>query len=120
MIPRYCKLGHLLVDSRVEDSKFVDSKVGFFSKIGALWIQAHILFIFHITIFYFKLNEQTKYYTNSATERDSLEQTHGFYLRFISKCLENRGQLELRSKNLKIFNINNNGGSTTMHLGYWE
>ncbi|CAA7402652.1 unnamed protein product [Spirodela intermedia] len=49
MIPRYCKLGHPFVDSRIEDSKYVDSKVGFFSKIGALWIQTHILFIFHVT-----------------------------------------------------------------------
>ncbi|CAA6666562.1 unnamed protein product [Spirodela intermedia] len=41
-------LFHSLVDSRVEDSEFVDSEAGFFPKIGALWIQAHILFIFRI------------------------------------------------------------------------
>ncbi|CAA7406902.1 unnamed protein product [Spirodela intermedia] len=40
---------HPLVDSRVKDSKSVDSEAGFFPKIRALWIQAHILFIFRVT-----------------------------------------------------------------------
>ncbi|CAA6659591.1 unnamed protein product [Spirodela intermedia] len=42
-------LMHPLMDLRVEDFEFVDSKVGFFPKIRVLWIQAHILFIFRGT-----------------------------------------------------------------------
>ncbi|CAA6669926.1 unnamed protein product [Spirodela intermedia] len=37
---------HPLVDARVKDSESVDLEAGFFPKIRALWIQAHILFIF--------------------------------------------------------------------------
>ncbi|CAA7391334.1 unnamed protein product [Spirodela intermedia] len=40
---------HPFVDSKVEDSEFVDLKANFFPKIRTLWIQAHILFIFCIT-----------------------------------------------------------------------
>ncbi|CAA7411149.1 unnamed protein product [Spirodela intermedia] len=41
---------HSLVESRVEDSEFVDSESGFFPNIKALWSQSHILFIFHIIV----------------------------------------------------------------------
>ncbi|CAA6672055.1 unnamed protein product [Spirodela intermedia] len=40
--------GHPLADSKVKTSN-VDSEVGFFSKIRALWIHIHICFIFRVT-----------------------------------------------------------------------
>ncbi|CAA7405381.1 unnamed protein product [Spirodela intermedia] len=53
------KIGHFLVDSRVEDSESIDSKTGFFSKIGASWIQANILFILCVTVRGDALNPRT-------------------------------------------------------------
>ncbi|CAA6656563.1 unnamed protein product [Spirodela intermedia] len=40
---------HPLVDSRVEDSKSMNSDADFFSKIGSLWIQVIDLVIVRIT-----------------------------------------------------------------------
>lgn len=57
-----CEFMHSLMDSRVENSKFIDSKIGFFSNFFSLLIQVQILVIFCVNIIIEKLYLRCKHY----------------------------------------------------------